>query len=225
MGLRGSVGQSVGPLATHWADGQRTHVLPSIMYPRAEDRLKGPRGRKAFKYVDVGSGCYVVKRNVSILPVQEDAHTPGGLSQLQARWRTGRHLVLILLHYHYPVAVLWRQSHASFPAHGCLAHSQDPCCLVSNLHLPVMAAREETGRAQGDDAVIESFWAVRLPLTFVSKPHTFHVIREDEVGVGGCWIQDYTGCGENTKLGVCGQHPLRVLPNSRTHGQGCSSRL
>lgn len=100
------MGQSVRPQSIHWTDGKRIHVLPSIMCPRAEDRLEGPRGGEATECVDVGFGCHIVKGNVSSIVVQEDTHTPGGLPHLQAGWGRGGHLVLPSLHHHYPVAIL-----------------------------------------------------------------------------------------------------------------------
>lgn len=102
-----SIGHSVRPLAIHCTHGERTHILSSIMCPRAEDKLKGPRGREAGECVDVRFGCHIVKENVSSQVVQEDAYTPGGLLHLQADWGKGGHLVLILLHHHhYTVAIL-----------------------------------------------------------------------------------------------------------------------
>lgn len=100
------MGQSVRPQETHWTDGKRIHVLPSIMCPRAEDRFEGPRGREASECVDVGFGCHIVKGNVSSIVVQEDAHTPGGLPHLQAGWGRRGHLVLPSFHHYHPVAIL-----------------------------------------------------------------------------------------------------------------------
>ena len=154
-----SVGYSVRPLATHWMDIQRIHVL-SIMCPGAEDRLKGPRGKEASGCWDVGFGCHSVKGNVPSLVVQEDAHMPGGLPH-PGGGKSGR-LALILLHHHfYPITILWWESHILLAARGCLADTQDPPCLVSHLHFSVMAAREQTQRAQGNDSAIESFWTSR----------------------------------------------------------------
>jgi hypothetical protein len=46
-----------------------------------------------------------------------------------------------------PSVAILCDSHAPLPASQCSAHSQEPRCLVSSLYLPVMAAREEAGRA------------------------------------------------------------------------------
>lgn len=217
-----SVGHSVRRLATHWTDGKRFCVLPSIMCPRAENRLKGPREREAGECVDVGFGCYIVKGNFSSLVVQKDAHTPGGLLHPQAGWGNGGCLVLISLHHHHhPVAILWRQSDAPLSVYGCFTDAQDPLCLVSHLHFPVMAAREEARRAQGDDTAIKSFRAVRQTVPLVSKSHTLQVIREDEIGVGGFYIQKHINL--QRELEYMGTNPTGS-PLSRKHGQGCSSR-
>lgn len=193
-----SVGFSVRPLVTDWTDGERIHVLPSIMCPRAEDSLKGPSGREAGEGVDVRFGCHIVKGYVSSLVVQEDAHTPGGLPHPQAGRGKGGCLVFISLHHHHhPVAILWGQSHVPLSACGCLADAQDPPCLVSHLHFPVMTAREEARRAQGKNAAIKSFWTVRHTDPLVSKSSTLQVIRDDEVGVGSLCIQNHINCREN----------------------------
>lgn len=93
--------------------------------------------------------------------------------------KVGR-LALILLHHHfYPITILWWESHIPLAARGCLADTQDPPCLVSHLHFSVMAAREQTQRAQGSDSAIESFWTSRstVPLFFQVSHSSSHQRR------------------------------------------------
>lgn len=63
----------------HWTDGQRIHVLLSIMCPGAEDRLKGLRGKVASGCEGCGIWLSHCKRRRPHLVVRGDAPMPAGL--------------------------------------------------------------------------------------------------------------------------------------------------
>lgn len=90
----------------HWTDGQRIHVLLSIMCPGAEDRLKGPRGKVASGCEGCGIWLSHCKRRCPHLVVDGDAPMPAGLPHLDLE--KGACLAFSLLpHCFYQMPILW----------------------------------------------------------------------------------------------------------------------
>lgn len=98
----------------HWTDGQRIHVLLSIMCPGAEDRLKGPRRKVASGCEGCGIWLSHCKRRCPHLVVHGDAPMPAGLPHLDLE--KGARLALFTASLFLP------------NAHSLVTESCSPCC-------------------------------------------------------------------------------------------------
>lgn len=90
-----------------------------------------------------------------------------------------RAFLLGCYNYH-PGAILCK--YILLPALQCFACSWDLNCLVSKLHLPVMAAEVKARSPHGEDVTLEPLETVRQQVQLVSKSRTLHSIERMRLG-------------------------------------------
>jgi len=168
--------------------------------------------------VNVGAVAHVVKGNFSCLVVQEDPDAPGSHAQRQRGDGCGEGLIVApVLQPQHPVPVVWGEEDVAFAAGRLPAQPQAPLGLVSHLHLPVAAAREEDLTPQHHRHGAEPLGDVEegQKQLLAPVPHALAVLGHGEIRVCCLGVQSHVHW---SKRGVGGQTGLQGAAGADTSG-------
>lgn len=135
--------------------------------PGIEIRVNGLLELCVIKCEKMAHICRVIKRHLTTVVIQINAHPLGrfgGMYQVLLRVGAGFILaaaVALVPQHQSPESALWTLADLLLPVDGGQHHTQAPCRLGANLHLPVMSARGEGFRAQDNVVAGEALLVVR----------------------------------------------------------------
>lgn len=152
----------------------------------------------------MGAVADVVEGDLSCLVVQEDPDAPGPHTQGQGGAGYGQGLVDAPIQQpQHPVTIVGGEEDRAFPGSSLLAQPQAPLRLISHLHLPVVAAREEARSAQHHWGAAEPLGVVKEGQKQLPAPtsDTLAVLRHSEIWVCRLWVQNHIHWRERERDG------------------------
>lgn len=172
----------------HRPDGQR---IVAAAHPQVrKDRL----GEAVLEGVDVRVAVRVMERHPALVTVQLHPDPLRIRLQRQPRQRGRACEVHFVVEVHAEVAVVQHRGQFLLPFDRRFGHADDPRRVVSHIHLPGVPAHAKARPAQHGGVGVEALRVVgKLPL-HVAVLDAGEIIRQDEPGGGGVWIQSDGVC-------------------------------
>lgn len=147
--------QNKGHLAPVWCHYcEWLPVLSVYNRPGIEVGVNGLLEVCIIKREKVAHICCIIKCHLAMVVIQINAHPPGGFGrmyQVLLRVRAGFILaaaIALVPQHQSPETILGAQADLLLPVDGGQHHTEAPCYLGANLHLPVMFAGGEGFSAQ-----------------------------------------------------------------------------
>lgn len=133
--------------------------------------------------IDMRFVSHVIKWDLSHLIVQENANASGFHSRQQIGCTSSRGIITVFLPPYPPASLPGWWTSPCPCGKRVFANPDSPFGFVSHFYLPEMPAGMKIRKTQDNCVDCKSFWKIRNILFSLCKPHTFLILRDNQVRV------------------------------------------